>query len=161
MESEVLVKSLEAIGVVVLAVTYIVNRLKETKDVKVKTVLDLAIATVEEGVAFSEHANRLKKRETAINIGKQLKKEAVEMTKDPIRVERYMQDGLKPIRDIAHSDARNYIIKAVESIKDSGLKGSVAKLLNNKTIDQAINMQVHGPKCGVQEPLKSFLYREM
>ena len=161
METETLMKGLEALGLFCLVIIFVINKIRDTKDITLKTILDLAISTVEEAVAYSEDRNRLKKREAAVNTAKALKKNAVEISKDPIQTEKFMQEGLRPIREIAHSDARNYIINAVESIKDTTLRKGVAAILNNKTIDQCIKMRIAGPKMGVGDPLKSFLYREM
>ena len=161
METETLLKGLEALGMFALVAAFIFNKVKEMKEVNLKTILDLAISTVEEGCAYSEDLNRLKKREAAVSTAKQLKKDAVEISKDPVKTEEFMQAGLKPIREIAHGNAKDYIMNAVGLIKDKKLKDGVSKILNSATVDQCIKMRIAGPKMGVHDPLKSFLYREM
>jgi len=151
--------ALSAVALLVFVVFYVIKHLKEWKQSKVQTAVDYAVALVEEGVAFSEDRNRLTKRECAVNAGKALKKESVEILKDPIQVEKYMQNLLQPIRDVAHNTAKTHILQAAEEIADEGLRAGVTKVLNQNSVDDAIHFIIAGRKVGLMDPLKTYFYK--
>ena len=151
--------ALSSVSIFIFAVFYVLRHLRELKTAKIQTAVDYAIALVEEGVAYSEDRNRLTKRECATNAGKALKKEPVEVLKDPILVEQYMQKLLQPIRDIAHNMAREHILKSAELIRDKNLCARVAKILNQSSVDDAIKFIIAGRKVGLADPLKTYFYK--
>ena len=153
--------SIQAASIALLVIVYLVNVFKNFKEKKTQTSLDFAASLIEEAIAETEHKTYTMKREAASEAGKALRKQPVDVTKDPIKVEKYLQQALAPVREIAHNMAKDYIIKSIDNIKSSSVRQSVKKLITNKTIDQAIKMRVAGPKCGVSDPLKAFFYREV
>ena len=157
-----MVNVVQCISIVALFGAYVISIVKKIRDQKNQTVLDFASALIDEGIAFSEDANRVLKREAASEAGKALRKESVELTKDPVKVEKYLQAALAPAREIAHSSARSYIESAINKVKDKTLQAGVKNILGNKTmLDSAIKMRISGPKCGIGDPLKALLYREI
>lgn len=150
---------IQIIGIVSAVALYVINTVKKLKTADLQTVLDFATSLVEEGCAVSETKNRMMKREAASEAGKQLKKGAIEIAKDPVKVEQFLQKSLAPARQIAHDYAKDYILKSVDSIKNEKFKSKVKKALNSNTVDNAINMLIAGRKMGIGDPLKTYFFK--
>ena len=125
-----------------------------------KKVLDYAVGLIEEGISYLEEKNKWLKREAAVNAGKALQKQPVEVTKDQNSVDKFLQSAMVPVRQIAHDNAREYIKASVEKLTDKKLKKAMDKIMSS-TIDLAIDMRISGAKMGIQESIRPLLYRSM
>jgi hypothetical protein len=149
-----------AISILVLATIYLAKILHDNKESKKKEILDYAIALVEEGIAYSEEKNKYNKTEAAHNAGLALRKQPVEVTKDPIASTRFFNSAMAPQREICHNNAKNYIIESVNKIKNEEMKEAVRKIFEN-TVDDAIRLRISAAKMGTLDPIKPLLYRNM
>lgn len=145
---------LEAIlGTAVAA--YVVEQVMRKKSNDRKEMVDFAVAVMEEGIAYAEENMRVRKREAAHNAGLAIKKLPVEESKDPIKVERFFNSAMKPIRDITHDMAKKYIIDTVTKIGNKDL----LKMINVNTIDDAIRLRIVAAKIQIVDPLRPYFFK--
>lgn len=149
-----------ALSVLALAIVYLQKIMYDRKESRKKELLDYAIALVEEGIAYSEEKNKMNKVEAAHNAGLSLKKQPVESTKDPIFCTRFFQAAMGPQREICHSNAKDYILKSVNSMKDESMKKRVLAMFDG-VLDEAIKMRIAAAKMGTLDPVKPLLYRNL
>lgn len=149
-----------ALSILALAIIYLAKILYDRKENKKKEILDYAIALVEEGIAYSEERNKYNKTEAAHNAGLALRKQPVEVTKDPIASTRFFNSAMTPQREICHNNAKDYIFNSINKIKNEKLRESVRALFID-TIDDAIKLRIAAAKMGTLDPIKPLLYRNM
>jgi hypothetical protein len=149
-----------ASAILILAAIILSKNLHERREAKKKEVFDLALSIIEEGIAFSEEKNKFNKVEAAHNAGLALKKQPVEVTKDPIASTRFFQTAMIPQRQICHNNAKEYILSSIKSMKNEEMKKSLSALLDG-VLDDAIKMRIMAAKMGNLDPVKPLLYRNM
>lgn len=149
-----------ALSILILTAVLLVKFSKDSKEARRKELLDLGLALIEEGIAYSEEKNKFNKVEAAHNAGLALKKQPVEVTKDPIASTRFFQSAMIPQRQISHNTAKDYIMKSIASTKDETIKQGLRTMIE-PVLDDAISMRIAAAKMGTLDPIKPLLYRNM
>ncbi len=147
-----------ALSISLIAVCYVIRAILEKREYNQKKAIDYMAGLVEEGIAFSEEKNKFLKREAANNAVKSLQKEPVNITKDQVAVDKFLNTCMIPMREMAHTTAKEYIIKAVSELSDNKIKKSAEKMINS-SLDMAIKMRICGAKMGINDPIRPLLYR--
>ncbi len=153
-----ILKIVETLSLLALAVTAVRYFFMYRSNSQKQEIMEFATALVEEGIAYSEEKNKFNKVEAAHNSGNALKKQPVEVTKDPIQSTKFFQAGMDPIRQIAHTNAKEYILVAIKNMKDRKMANEMTRVLI-PSIDEAIKMRIISAKLGITESIKPLIYR--